>query len=227
MVNVHTSLLTDEDVLEFRIAGRLLESETRYRVIDLFCGAGGMTLGFSPALGHVFESVWANDLDEFAAATYNRNFSEHCVNEDLKVVLKTRRQEIPRADVVIGGPPCQGFSLLNKNRHGDERKQLWRPFLEAVRLSRAEIFVMENVPQLLGSAEFLQIKRAAEAKGFCVWAGKLCAADYGVAQTRWRAFIVGCKFADPRHFFPPKKTHFNPDLAFQMGLSTSLLPMNG
>jgi DNA (cytosine-5)-methyltransferase 1 len=69
---------------------------------------------------------------------------------------------------------------------------------------------MENVPQLLGSQEFLQIIDCAKSMGFDTAAAKLCAADYGVAQTRWRAFIIGCRFAKPAAFFPPKKTHYNP-----------------
>ncbi len=117
---------------------------------------------------------------------------------------------MPAVDVVIGGPPCQGFSLLNKNRNGDPRKHLWKPFLEFVRRSGAEAFVMENVPQILGSPEHSRITREAMDLGFRVVSGKLCAADYGVPQTRWRAFIIGCKFFDPAKVFPPLKTHYNP-----------------
>lgn len=69
---------------------------------------------------------------------------------------------------------------------------------------------MENVPQLLGSDEFDEICEAAHAMGFNLASTKLCAADYGVPQTRWRAFIIGCKFAHPGEFFPPKKTHRRP-----------------
>lgn len=71
----------------------------------------------------------------------------------------------------------------------------------------SEIFVMENVPQLLNSDEHKQIVETAEALGFKTASAKLCAADYGVPQIRWRAFIAGCKFTDPGFFFPPRKTH--------------------
>ena len=111
--------------------------------------------------------------------------------------------------MVIGGPPCQGFSLLNKNRDGDARKQLWRPFMEVVRKSKAGIFLMENVPQLLNTDEHKEIKETAKKMGFMTVEAILCAADYGVPQTRNRAFILGCNFMDPTPFFPPKKTHFN------------------
>jgi DNA (cytosine-5)-methyltransferase 1 len=69
---------------------------------------------------------------------------------------------------------------------------------------------MENVPQLLGTFEHGEIVGIAESIGFKVWQGKLLAADYGVPQTRKRAFIIGCRFADPAVLFPPRRTHFNP-----------------
>ncbi len=170
-----------------------------------------MSLGFSERCGHLFTSVWANDFNEDCVNTYNVNFGNHCVPGDINEILRSGRSHIPEADVVIGGPPCQGFSLLNKNREGDPRKQLWRPFLNIVEIAKAEIFVMENVPQLLGSFEHAEIMGAAEALGFQVWGDILCAADFGVPQTRKRAIIVGCKFADPRMLFPPRKTHYNPN----------------
>lgn len=200
----------DHTVYEARCDGRLARRRKRYRVIDAFSGAGGMTLGFSRRSGHAFIPVWANDFNDESVATYNTNFGNHCVSGDVVDLLEDSSVSIPPADVVIGGPPCQGFSLLNKNRHGDVRKELWRPFLEIVRRSGADVFVMENVPQLLGSYEHGEIVGAAEALGFKVWGDKLCAADYGVPQTRWRAFIIGCRFTDPRWFFPPRKTHFDP-----------------
>ncbi|MBL7795437.1 MAG: DNA cytosine methyltransferase [Saprospiraceae bacterium] len=184
-----------------------------FRLIDLFAGAGGMTLGFSKAFGNPFVSVWANDFNTDACRTYNANFGEHCHEGDIVSLINNPEIEIPRADVVIGGPPCQGFSLLNKFREGDPRKQMWRPFLEVVERSGAEIFLMENVPQLLGSAEHAQIVETAKVMGFQLAWAKLCAADYGVPQTRFRAFILGCKFADPKNVFPPKKTHFDPKKA--------------
>lgn len=203
-------LRDDEATYEARCNGRLARKRKKYRLIDAFAGAGGMTLGFSKHFGHNFLPVWANDVNRDCVETYNANFGSHCLCGDIVEILQRRKTKIPEADVVIGGPPCQGFSLLNKKREGDARKQLWRPFLELVKRSRAELFVMENVPQLLGSFEHGEIMGVAEGLGFKVWGEKLCAADYGVPQTRWRAFIIGSRFADPRLFFPPRKTHFDP-----------------
>jgi DNA (cytosine-5)-methyltransferase 1 len=181
------------------------------RFIDLFAGAGGFSLGFKKTFKADFVPVWANDFNKYAVATYNANFGKHCVDGDIIDLLNNKRTRIPQADVIIGGPPCQGFSLLNKKRSDDQRKQLWRPFLEVVDRSGADMFVMENVLQLLGSEEHQQIAEEAQALGFSLAAAKLHAADYGVPQLRWRAFIVACRFTDPAKFFPPAKTHYNPN----------------
>ena len=200
----------DESVMHSRLSGELLKKK-QYRLIDLFAGAGGMTLGFTEAFKHPFIPVWANDFNKYASATYNANFGDHCEFGDIITLLDDPTVEIPQADVVIGGPPCQGFSLLNKNREEDLRKQLWRPFFEIVDISGADVFVMENVPQLLMSPEYLEIVKAAESIGFELTAAKLCAADFGVPQTRWRAFILGSRLGNPADVFPPKKTHLDPN----------------
>lgn len=192
-----------------RQAGTIAKQEKPFTVIDLFCGAGGMSLGFT-GFGHVFEPIWANDWNKDAVATYNRNFGNHCTNYDLVALLESNEFRIPQADVVIGGPPCQGFSLLNKHRDNDPRKQLWRPYLEVVKRSGAKIFVMENVPQIIGSRELDEIELEAARLGFNTTKRKVVAADYGVPQLRSRAIVVGCKGIDPEGEFPPKKTHYGP-----------------
>lgn len=187
------------------------EPPKTYKLIDLFCGAGGMTLGFTKLFGHSFKPVWANDFNRYCIDTYRYNFGEHGVCGDIVDILSDKSVFLPEADVVIGGPPCQGFSLLNKNRDNDPRRQLWRQYLEVVRRVNAKIFVIENVPQLLGTEENKQIVDTARKLGFTkIWQGKLCAADYGVPQMRWRAIIVGSRSADPALVFPPNKTHYNP-----------------
>ncbi len=182
----------------------------KFRLIDVFAGAGGMTLGFSSRFGHAFEPVWAIDFERHCVETYKANFGDHCLCGDIVDILNDPSIVIPGADAVIGGPPCQGFSLLNKKRDKDPRKSLWRPFLELVERSGAKVFVMENVPQLLGSQEYDDIVETAGEMGFKVCGEVLCAADYGVPQTRRRAFILGCKHLDPGFAFPPPRTHFNP-----------------
>lgn len=200
----------EENVFRTRTSVGLKRLGVSYRVIDLFSGAGGMTVGFSSLAGNVFESVWANDFNEAAVASYNANFGNHCKVGNIVDLLEEPGLHIPKADVVIGGPPCQGFSLLNKNRFNDPRKQLWRPYMEVVRRSGATVFVMENVIQLLGSIEHEMIIEEAKKLGFSVASEKLCAADYGAPQTRWRAIIIGFKGTDPARMFPPKRTNYNP-----------------
>lgn len=137
--------------------------------------------------------------------TYNKNFGNICIPGDIVSLLEDPNIKIPTADIVVGGPPCQGFSLLNKKRSDDPRKKMWIPFMDVVERSGAQLFVMENVPQILGSLEYQEIEQRAEECGFKVWSGSLVAADYGVPQTRKRAFIVGAKGIDPNLFFPPSE----------------------
>lgn len=197
------------EIYQDRLIERCPNASLRPRLIDLFAGAGGMTLGFTRRMGHRFDVVWANDFDESACDTYRANFGPHCTCGDIVDQLQRESFEVPEADVVIGGPPCQGFSLLNRNRADDVRKHLWQPFLDVVRRSNARMFVMENVPQLLGSPEYVEIESIAKSMGFHVVSGKLCAADYGVPQTRMRAIIVGCRGIDPSGVFPPLRTHYS------------------
>lgn len=186
-----------------------MSSKRVYHVIDLFSGAGGLSQGFAMIPDGRFKTVWANDMDADSAQSYTSNFGTPCVVGDINAILSDKRVRIPKADVVIGGPPCQGFSLLNKKRQGDVRRQLWRPFLEVLHRTGASAFVMENVPQLLGSEEYCEIVDSAKKLGFEVASAKLTACDYGVPQIRTRAFIVGCQSADPSTVFPPKRTHWD------------------
>ncbi len=201
----------DEIVYGARMEGELPARKNSFKLIDLFCGAGGMTLGFTEKFGHHFKPIWANDFNKYCVETYNANFGNHCVMGDIVEILKNPKTIIPEADVVIGGPPCQGFSLLNRNRVDDPRRQLWRQYLEVVEKCKAKVFVIENVPQLLGSYEHGEITGMAEKLGFHVVSGKVCAADFGVPQTRVRAVIIGTKIGNPSALFPPRKTHFNPN----------------
>lgn len=188
----------------------------KLKVIDLFAGAGGFTLGLCQT-GR-FEPVFANDFNAYAAKTYNANFGDHCLHGDINDLLANNSFKFPDAEVVIGGPPCQGFSLLNKRREGDPRKHLWRAFMEVVRRVSPVVFVMENVPELLSSAEFVDIKALAESMGYFVNAGILNAADYGVPQRRKRAIIL----AGRNGLLPlPTPTHCNTQKTttlFQAGL---------
>lgn len=173
------------------------------RLIDLFAGIGGMTCGFVQAR-RGFEPVFAVEIDEAAAEIYRANFGDHLHEGDIADVT-----EFPRADVVIGGPPCQGFSPLGRDRDTSSRAALnglWRHFVDALEQSQPCVFVMENVPELLRSQEYASFKTAAgrAGLGYEIAEDVLLAADYGVPQLRRRAIIIGSRLGAPPW---PRATH--------------------
>jgi len=183
-----------------------------WKLIDLFCGAGGMSYGFvDKAFCGAFECVAAVDNDGASIETHKKNIKGPAVKMGIEEWVA--QGNIPAADVVIGGPPCQGFSLLNKQRRGDQRRALWEPYLEVVKLSGASVFVMENVAELYRSPELLAIKAKAKSFGFDTVEDVLNTANYGVPQTRKRTIVLGWKEdtlqAPP--VFPPLQTHRPPD----------------
>lgn len=168
--------------------------------IDLFAGCGGMALGMRDA---GMRPVFAVEIDSAAAQTYRANIHDHIHEGDIASVI-----DVPQADIVVGGPPCQGFSMLGSRDESDPRNQLWREYVRVLKSSGARAFIMENVPQLLKSKEAPVLFAELEQLGFHVSARVLNAADYGVAQNRKRAFIVGVKdtpfqWPDPTHASNP------------------------
>jgi len=169
-------------------------------LMDLFAGAGGFTLGFVQA---GFVPIFAVENDEDAALTYDANFGPHCSTEDINNV-----KEFPPADVIIGGPPCQGFSNLGSHLANDPRNQLWRHFVRAVKQAHPLAFVVENVPPLLKSEEGQELIRETRALGYKVQGKILNAADYGAPQRRKRTIILGTRIGELKF---PEPTHVNPD----------------
>lgn len=168
-------------------------------LMDLFAGAGGFTLGFVQA---GFTPVFAVEFDRDAAATYGANFGPHCSTKDINDV-----ESFPQADIIIGGPPCQGFSNLGAHLPNDPRNQLWRHFVRAVEQTHPLVFVVENVPPLLNSEEGQELIRKTRAVGYEVEGRILNATDYGVPQARKRTIIIGSRVG--RLVFP-KPTHVDP-----------------
>ena len=184
---------------------------TKLKMIDLFCGCGGLTKGFIDT--GFFEPVWANDNNPESIETYRANFDPsgtHSFLGDIERVVDTAPELIPKADIVIGGPPCQGFSLLNKKRGThDKRRTLWYQFLRVAEHSEAKVIVMENVPQLLASPEFAEIKERLHELGFAnIIAHVLNAANYGVPEARRRAVVIASKIGNVSL---PRPTHIRPD----------------
>ncbi len=179
------------------------------RIVSLFSGAGGLDLGLQQT-GH--EIVWANDIFEDAAATYARNLGSHI---DTRDICKIAAKEIPDCDVVVGGFPCQGFSIANWGRTvNDPRNKLYMEFVRVVRVKRPRYFVAENVKGLAslgGGAILRSIVEDFERLGYRVSHQVVNAADYGVPQSRMRVLIVGVHEEEENLLpFPPKPTHADP-----------------
>lgn len=172
----------------------------QFRVLDLFSGCGGLSAGLR-ATGR-FRSVGAVEADADAAETYRLNFGDHVTHALIEDV-----EDFPQVDLVVGGPPCQGFSALNRDRVGFERRALWQQYLRALDAAAPRVFLMENVPQLLDSAEYRAFRQAASERGYHVDGRVLNAADYGVAQRRRRAFVLGSQDG-PIEW--PEPTHGDP-----------------
>lgn len=179
--------------------------------IDLFAGAGGLSIGLGNA---GFKLVAATDWDHWSCETLRTNHPDIAVHEGdiTSLVLKDFAKQFGNIeiDLIVGGPPCQGFSQLGKQEATDPRNQMWREYLRVVKYFKPKLFVIENVPQILTSDEYPQIKEMAEALGYVIREKVLHAVDYGVPQKRKRAIIIGSRVGVPTH---PEPTHVSSDKA--------------
>ena len=176
-----------------------------FRVVSLFSGAGGMDLGFENA---GFDIVWANDFFKEAVESYKKNVSKNVVYGD---ITKIDSSDIPNdIDLVIGGFPCQGFSVANTKRSmKDERNFLYKEMLRIIKDKKPKFFVAENVKGLLSIEKgkvFKMIKKDFESLGYKVDARLLNAAEYGVPQARERLVIIGNRLGVENPF--PIPTHW-------------------
>ncbi len=155
-------------------------------VLDLFAGAGGLALGFE-AQG--FETL-GFEMDRDCCLTYNKNLRGHCVEGRI-----TTETKFPKADVIIGGPPCQPFSVRGKQKGTQDVRNGFPAFIQAVRKIKPKIFLIENVKGLLyKNKPYLEsVLRELRNLGYDVQCGLFNAVDYGVPQNRERVIIVGHK----------------------------------
>jgi DNA (cytosine-5)-methyltransferase 1 len=153
--------------------------------IDLFAGAGLFSAGLIRA---GFEPVLAVELSLEAAGSYRRNVFD-CVKQG----SVENPNDTPRADVIIAGPPCQGFSTLGRRDPADTRSDLSLAILPWVRAARPQIVIVENVPPFIASMQWARLKRAMQRMGFsvCIW--ELEAAQFGTPQRRRRVFTVASR----------------------------------
>ena len=164
-------------------------------VIDLFCGCGGLSLGFEQAGYKVLLGIdnWEDSLVTFR---YNHHGSETMCADLMNLNPMSVEERIgnKKVDVIIGGPPCQGFSVAGKRIIDDNRNKLYKSFVRMVAHFKPKAFVLENVPNILSMGEGI-VKRAIvndfEELGYKVVNKVLLASDYGVPQNRRRAIFVG------------------------------------
>lgn len=197
----------------------------KFRVISLFSGAGGLDLGFKGGFDFLnkrydenpFEVVWANDINEKACKTLKHNFPETpVVCGDITLVDKST---LPEADVVLGGFPCQDFSLAGKRQGlAVERGNLYLSMVDVVDKVKPKLFLAENVKGLLTWQNGLAINTIVEDFGKIGYKIKyqlLNTANYGVPQTRERVIIVGVRNDLTSEFFFPRETHSDSEDLFQ------------
>lgn len=172
-----------------------MQNKQKYNILDLFCGCGGMSLGFEQA---GFNALLGIDIWKDALETYHfnrKNTKTLCA--DISVLLGKEVANIignNTVDVIIGGPPCQGFSVAGKRIINDERNKLYKGFVRMVDFFHPYAFVMENVPNILSigaGAIRNAIIEDFSALGYTVEYKVLTASDYGVPQNRRRAIFVG------------------------------------
>jgi len=185
----------------------------RPTAVDLFSGAGGITLGLSNA---GFNVVLCSDHNEACALTHRRNFPAipFICDDILKVsgadILNAACLKRGELDVLIGGPPCQGFSIIGQRVIEDPRNNLFRQFLRIAKELMPRCIVIENVTGLatLGKGAVLgEIGKAFAEAGYTIDCAELLAAQYGVPQMRWRMFFIGWRNDQGRSGGFPAPTH--------------------
>lgn len=199
------------------------------RVLDLFAGAGGLTAGLHEASSR-FRTVRAVEWDAAAAASFEQTFGRRIVRHtDIKHWLAEREQL--SIDVIVGGPPCQGFSTLNKQEEEDSRNELWREYVEAIVRYQPKYFVVENVAAFGRSRQFELFQQETlpggriEGYGFDRYI--LNAADFGAPQARKRAVMIGYRHElgspgvpEPTHSARPDESGLAPHRTVREVLAT-------
>jgi len=217
-------IFTDEDISKIR-ESFLSKRKTPYlTAIDLFSGCGGLSEGFR---SEGFKILWANDVLPEEAATYRTNHPETIFDQgdirniDPCYVLDATGFKESELDVIIGGPPCQGFSINAPRREmTDPRNTLFMHYIRFVNVLRPRFIVFENVPGLLsldGGAALDNIYHELSNIGYVLMHKILLAAHYGVPQERWRLIIVGTRLNNSSFTFPIPLFHSDARANFRGG----------
>lgn len=198
----------------------------QFKSIDLFAGVGGLTLGFRAA---GIETVHAIDIEPSCAELFPQNFPESRFHERSVTSFTDKEIETELAqdiDVVAGGPPCQGFSLIGLRDPKDERSSLIFEFRRFVRVVRPKYFVMENVPGMLsaeGGRWIEELIRQLQSDGYSVSDPTvLNASEFGAPQERKRVFLLGTRLDVSERLIAPSATHFSPRQTYSDSTKASL-----
>lgn len=190
------------------------------KIISLFSGCGGLDLGFEQ-VGD-YKTVWANDFKHEACETFRNHFGDVILEGDIEQVDPYTDKNIPDCDIVLGGFPCQDFSIIWKRPGLDgERGNLYKSFLRFVDAKKPKAFVAENVKGILTANKRKAIRQIIEdfqniAPGYVVIPHLYNFAEYGVPEYRERVLIVGIRSDIGFDFKHPKPTH---------GTTSGLLPL--
>ena len=180
---------------------KAVTKKQKYTVVSLFAGAGGMDIGFDL---EGFKTIWANDFDKDACETHKAWSGADVVCGSIeKIDLET----IPKADIVLGGFPCQGFSLAGPRKVDDKRNVLYQYFVKVIEQVQPKAFVAENVKGILtlGGGEIIKvIIQEFSDRGYNVQFKLLNAADYSVPEDRFRVIMVGIRKDIETDFSYPK-----------------------
>lgn len=178
------------------------------RVASLFCGCGGLDFGFKKA---GFKLVWSNDFDKYAVESYNANFKHNAICADINEI---DLNDIPEHDILIGGFPCQPFSMMGQKKgFEDNRGTLFFRVIDIIenqgeRGSKPKVVVLENVRNLLkhnNGETYNTIRNELETQGYRVFSSVINSADYGVPQVRNRVYIIGFLDNNIDYVFPKTK----------------------
>ena len=206
---VLSNKLEEPQILEFDVRKSWVhkgekEIQDKLKVLSLFSGSGGLDLGFL-ATGK-FEIVFANDFNYQACETYAHNIGNHIICEDI-----SNLKNLPEVDLIVGGPPCQGFSTANPARSFDDpRNQLFKEYARIIDEVKPKMFLMENVSGMVTMEKgkvFELIKKELSNCGYKLFSKLLNAKDYGVPQSRRRMIVIGVRNDIDKKFIFPNPTH--------------------
>lgn len=189
----------------------MIRKNKKLKVVDLFSGCGGLSFGFEQAGFDVVLGIdnWEDSLKTFAINHPNsKTFLANLGDISVEHICKENNISKGSVDVVVGGPPCQGFSIAGKRDHNDPRNSLYKAFVDFVRYLKPKAFILENVPNLVSMSKGEikdKIIRDFSNLGYNINYQILKASDYGVPQNRRRVFFVGTinnkKFEFPNPIF--------------------------